>query len=374
LELRFFGESISSMIHVMNILVTPALVSLVVSAEASWDSVFEIEKTPFRILNLGPIRHMDIKVPAHCLPHLLTRLSVPMLEALYLSAYGSAAFLVHRHQIPGLERVRFDKLLKLRLTWSANNDDCLSWLLKYFDFSATSIDAEIALGPTGSTSRVLKQLEFPNLKKFGVCSLGDLDYVSVPSLRHLTIPLFELQRANPWSRLGEAHQIAVNGITCLQLDLDVWLRQLRFMPDQAKPEFFQPFEEVTDLIITHQTYWFANYRWPKCWRNNSGEGALRQKSEILFPKLTTLQIDFPEEMVANYPVQKPRDQVFVEMLREIERFILGRKSLGYPIRTLRFNNCPDFQSGRLGLFIRAIEVDSFETLGRRELMQTFSSH
>jgi hypothetical protein len=122
--------------------------------------------------------------------------------------------------------------------------------------------------------------------------------------------------------------------------------------------FFQPFKDVTSLIITHQTAQFAKYHWPICWKKYLGAGFLKRKSEILFPKLVNLQVDFPNVLAWCIPLTKDLEELFAELIREIELFLLARKRLGHPIRSLRLNHVPGFLRARVDRLTRV--VDRFE--------------
>jgi len=341
-ELKLFGRAVDSVIRIMDFLNITKLTSLSIFASSLMVDYY-FDETPFRMLDLGPIRYLRLKLPAHLLPQLVARLDVPELETLYLHVYYGSHYL-ERIQ-PSI--MRFDRLLKFHLIYQARADKHLLWLLKCFGNFDTCIEAEIKICPC---EREINQVVFPNLKKLVVRALGDLVYVSMPVLKHLGIQSPDVWITEiPWIRLRDAHQLPVDTITCLELDLDMWLWSTDG-PECGNPRFFQPFKEVTRLVITHKEASFLSYSWPYCWKYDiRGESFAGKGARVLFPNLTSLRVDFVKILDRSDGL---------EIFNEILGFILSRKKLGRPIRDLRLNNYPDFHGDLFETL--ALEVDNLE--------------
>lgn len=355
---------ISSLIRIMEILDIPALANLVVETIGNSDDIrtftTDIERISFRAFKLGSsLQYLAAHVHSVWFPYFLARLSMPMIEELNLVAYGNGDLKLHHRQILGSEKVRLEKLHRLCLTWVGSNDQWFAWLLENFDLSATSI-MNITFG---NHLREIKRLVLPNLEGCNVSSLIDLDYILAPALRHLAIPLSDLHKTNPWPKILEAEQIPIDRITYLQLKLNT---SLTHYTRYLEAKLFRPFREVTSLTITHLPILSREYRWPVCWkkRTGAGKGLLKKKPEILFPKLVALQVDIPEVSTMRLgssfstATKKEQHMMLKKMLSEIQSFILSRRRLGYPIRSLRLNYIPESLGEKITRLTR--EVDKFE--------------
>lgn len=177
-------------------------------------------------------------------------------------------------------------------------------------------------------------LEFPKVERLTVHSLDILDRFHAPAIRHLSIPL--PPEVTLWSRLCEAKQIPVDGITSLRLELDtVHLSNL-----QAKD--FLCLSGLTTLIITHLYAKLQPYRWPYCWISQSDHTFPSTESSLPFPKLIALEVEFPRGLMHCCSVVVPELRTNLGyMMLEIESFILARKQIGRPIHHLKLNYGPE---------------------------------
>jgi len=230
---------------------------------------------------------------------------------------------------------------------------CLSWFLEHFDCSSVTIDLEI--NPSFETGLPGKSAVLPGLNKLIVRKPGSFNYLSflsVSDVRHFSIPLPHRKAAAQWPAQDGVYQIPVDKITSLQLFLRIPFSGKGF----SWKIFFEPFKEVVTLTLTYiRPSFFEKCYWPACWRKKLASGFLRRKSEMIFPKLVSLQVDMPG-LFETYIT--PSEEFFSEIVREVELFLRARKRFGFPVRKLKLTRCPEFLYEKIAHLSR--EVDVFE--------------